>query len=499
MRPQHTRLHNVRLSPSTSRRCPARPTKIKTCVLALVTAFAMSHGTNSSTRAQAQGAAAQTSPSQAVAFVGVNVVPMDRERVLENQTVLVRGGRIAEVGPASKVKVPEGALRVEGRGKYLMPGLAEMHGHLPPPNAGEAVTEAVLFLFVANGVTTVRGMFGFPNHTALRERVARGELLGPTLYVAGPALSGQNVKTPADAERLAREHKAAGFDLLKVHEGLSREAYDKIVETSNAVGLKFGGHVAEQVGLLHALKSRQSTIEHLDGYLEALEADDSPIKHADPQTRAQKLLEHLDERKLPALARATREAGVWNTPTMALWQTFFSDESVDSLRQRPEVRYAPAQLVQGWVQQRNAMSQNPDAPKPGEARRVVALRDRILKALADAGAKLLLGSDAPQLFSVPGFSLRRETAAMGRAGLTPYQILESGTRNPALYFDAANEFGTVEAGKRADLILLDANPLADVSNVFDRRAGVMARGRWLPQADIQKRLDAMAAANAAGK
>ncbi|HEV2764301.1 MAG TPA: hypothetical protein VGV38_15080, partial [Pyrinomonadaceae bacterium] len=240
---------------------------------------------------------AQAAKTQTVAFVGVNVVPMDRERVLENQTVVVRDGRIAEIGPAAKTKVPEGALRVEARGKYLMPGLAEMHGHLPHPNTPPAVADSLLLLFVANGVTTVRGMYGFPNHVALRERAARNEILAPTLYVAGPALSGQSVQSPSAADTLVREHKQAGYDLLKVHEGLSREAYDRIVATANEVKIPFGGHVADAVGLPHAIKSRQSSVEHMDGYLEALEADDSPIRNADPQTRAQKLLEHLDERK----------------------------------------------------------------------------------------------------------------------------------------------------------------------------------------------------------
>lgn len=426
-----------------------------------------------------------------VAFVNVNVVPMDSERVLAGQTVLVRGETVVEVGPASKVKVPAGALRVDGRGKYLMPGLAEMHGHLPHPSTPAPVADSILLLFVANGVTTVRGMFGFPNHVQLRERAARNELLSPTLYVAGPALSGQSVQSASAADALVREHKQAGYDLLKVHEGLSREAYDRIVATANELKIPFGGHVAEGVGLLHAIKSKQSSVEHMDGYLEALEADDSPIRDADPQTRAQKLLQHLDERKLPALAAATRDAGIWVTPTQALWQTFFSSESTESLKQRPELKYVPPQMVAGWVKQRANMQQQ-GGPPPADAARIIQLRDRILKALADANAPLLLGSDAPQLFSVPGFSLHREMQAMAKAGLTPYQILASGTLNPARYWNAENEFGTVQAGRRADLILLDADPLKDISNVA-RRSGVMLRGRWLPEAELRRMLDALAA------
>ncbi len=207
--------------------------------------------------------AAQSQKSQPVAFIGVNVVPMDRERIIENQTVIIRDGRIAEIGPSAKVKIPQGALRVEAQGKYLMPGLAEMHGHLPHPNQGEAVANSFLVLFVANGVTTVRGMFGFPNHPALRDRIAKGEVLGPRLYAASPALSGQSVPNAEEAEKLVRKYKQDGFDLVKVHEGLSKESFDRIVKVANEVGIRLGGHIPNDVGLERALKARQSSIEHL--------------------------------------------------------------------------------------------------------------------------------------------------------------------------------------------------------------------------------------------
>ena len=434
------------------------------------------------------GTAAGQAATSTVAFVGVNVVPMDRERVLENQTVVVRDGRIAEIGPSARMKVPEGAERVDGRGKYLMPGLAEMHGHLPHPNQGEEAAALFLRLFVANGVTTVRGMFGFPNHPALRERIARGELFGPTLYAGSPALGGQSVKSPEEARRLVAEHKQAGFDLIKVHEGLSRESYDAVVAAAREAKIPIGGHIPDAVGLEHAIASRQSSVEHLDGYLEALEADDSPIRNADPATRAAKLLDHLDERKIAKLAASTREAGVWNAPTMALWQTIFGGETAEALRAaRPELRFVPPQMVEQWVKQRTGqMQQMGDLGDDG--RRILAIRDRILKALVGSGARILLGSDAPQLFSVPGFSLHREMRAMVAAGMTPYQVLEAGTRNPAEYLGAAKEFGTVEVGKRADLILVDANPLADVANVA-RRSGVMLRGRWYPESELRAMIE----------
>jgi dihydroorotase-like cyclic amidohydrolase len=465
--------------------------KIKSCLLIVILL-----AVNCLALAQGASGAGDSNKNRVVAFVGANVAPMDRERILENQTVIVRDGRIAELGPADKIKVPAGAFVIQAKGKYLMPGLAEMHGHLPHPNLGEQAANSFLLLFIANGVTTVRGMFGFPNHPALREKINNGEILGPKLYVAGPALSGQSVTSVEDAEQKVREYKKAGFDLLKIHEGLTLAEYDRIVAVANELGMPFGGHIPNDVGLLHALKSKQSSVEHLDGYVEALEADDSPIRNADAMTRAQKLVYNLDERKIPSLVRAAREAGAWNVPTMALWETFSLSESVESLKQRPEVKYMPPSIVNQWVQQRTGQLQQNGDPQAGP--RLIEIRNRILKALYDGGAGVLLGSDAPQLFSVPGYSLHREMAAMAKAGLTPYQILEAGTRNPAIYLKAASEFGVVEPGKRADLILVEDNPLKDVANVA-KRAGVMVRGRWFAESELRKMLDDLAASYSGSK
>lgn len=428
-------------------------------------------------------------PNKVLAFVNVNVVPMDRERILAGQTVIVSDGRITEIGPAAQIKVPEGALRVDGSGKYLMPGLAEMHGHLPPPNQGEQNTNAFLTLFVANGVTTVRTMYGFPNSLDIRKRVVNGDILGPTLYLACPALSGQSAPNPDEAEKLVRKYKQDGYDLLKIHEGLSVATYDRIVATANELKIPFGGHIPNAVGLEHAIKAKQSSVEHLDGFIEALEKDDSPIKNADGQTRSFKLINHLDEGKLPSLLALITETGAWNTPTMALWENINGEEKVEALRARPEMRFVPPQMVNGWTQQRQNILD--DGPGPDVGLRVLALRNRILKALA-AGDRVLLGSDAPQLFSVPGFSLHREMQAMVNAGLTPYQVLTAGTRNPAVYLNASKEFGTVEVGKRADLILVNENPLKDVANVA-KRSGVVLRGQWMSESDLQKKLEEIVA------
>lgn len=405
---------------------------------------------------------------EVVVFVGANVIPMDAERVLENQTVVVRDGRIAAIGPASDVAIPEGAVRIDARGKFLVPGIAEMHGHLPGPNTPPELTETIFFLFVANGVTTVRGMQGHPFQFELRERIERGDLLGPTLYLGSPALHGNAARTPEDGARLVREYHAVGFDLLKIHEGLSPETYDAIVATARELGIRWGGHVPDDVGLEHALAAGQSSIDHLDGYLELLGGDAA---------------------RIPDLVRATREAGAWVVPTMALWDhAFLGLRTIEELRAFPELQYLPPMAAEGWARQVEMMRRNQD---PDENARARELRRRLLAALSEAGVGILLGSDAPQMFSVPGFSLHREMQVMAEAGMAPYQILRSGTYNIAAYFNALDEFGTVSVGRRADLILLEANPLEDIANL-QRRAGVMVRGRWLAEAEIQERLAGIA-------
>jgi imidazolonepropionase-like amidohydrolase len=441
----------------------------------------------------APAAAPPVVAAKVTAFVGVTVVPCDRNRLLEDQTVVTDGARIVAVGPSAKVEVPPGATRVDGRGKYLMPGIAEMHGHLPDGNFPEENTQ--LTLFVANGVTTVRGVLGAPNHLVLRDRIERGELLGPRLFVYGPALNGQSTPTPEAGVAQVRAYKSAGYDGLKVHEGLSRATFDAIAIAAKQAGLPFGGHVPNDVGVERALEAGQKSIEHLDGYVEALERD--PMK--DPKATpvgldSSVVLDRVDESKIPALVAATRRAGAMVVPTMVVWRTLFGDAKVASLRELPELAYVPAVDVEAWVREKTEDEAN--APPEGDLRRLMALRDRLLGAFADAGL-VLLGSDAPQSFSVPGFSLRHEMQAMVRAGMTPWQVVEAGTVAPARFLGRANEFGTVEVGKRADLILVDGNPLDDVANVF-RSSGVMLAGRWLPKSALDALLADVAKSARAG-
>ena len=435
-----------------------------------------------------------------VAFVNVNVVPMDSERILEDQAVIVEDGRIVAIGSADEIGPAEGVEVVEAEGLYLMPGLTEMHGHLPNPRLSDIDIKNLLFLYVANGVTTVRGMQGEPSQFRLRDQVDHGLLLGPHLYLGSISMGGARVSTPEAAEQKVREYEVAGYDLVKVHEGLTLEAYDALARTASEVGIPFGGHVPDLVGLRHALVSGQVSIDHLDNYIEALVPDvtadaDAGTDTTEPQELAGlmgvgELMGDVDVSRIPELVRATVDAGAWVVPTMALWETaFFNDRpSADVLADRPEVRYMPPETVDSWSQ---AVDDRLAATDIETNRRVAALRRQILRALQEGGAQIALGTDSPQIFSVPGFAMHHEMALYVDVGMTPYEVLEIATRRPAEYFGAGDEFGTVAEGRRADLILVAGNPLDEIGNVANV-AGVMLSGRWLSQEELQRRLEEVA-------
>lgn len=437
-----------------------------------------------------------------VAFTDVTVVPMDRERTIAGQTVIVRGGKIAEMGPSARVRVPAGAVRVEGRGRFLMPGLAEMHAHVYGPNAPAQLTEELLTLYIANGITTIRGMLGAPSQFDLRRRTASGELLGPTMLVAAPSLNGRSAPTPDSAAKLIRLHKAAGYDLLKLHPGLSRATFDTIMAVSAREGITVGGHVSADVGLLRALEARQHTIDHLDGYFDALVPEAQrvgPWVGGIAPTGA--VVPLADTTRIPELVRRTKAAGIYIVPTEFLWENFALPGDPAQMAAFPEMKYVPKTMVDGWVKQKqDALRQTEGTGlTPELAKRFIDIRRRLFDDLADAGVPMLMGTDSPQMFNVPGFALHRELKVMKEAGLTNWQILVSGTRNVGDYVRTVlkgdGAFGTVAKGQRADLVLLDANPLAELSTI-ERPSGVMVRGRWLDRAEIDRRLAEIAARHA---
>lgn len=434
-----------------------------------------------------------------VAFVGVDILPMSAPGVQEDRTVVVVDGVITEVGPADDVVIGEGATIIDGEGRYLMPGLAEMHAHVPPGDdpSREAV-EDILFLYVANGVTSIRGMLGSAYQIPLAEEIRRGDVLGPTFYVGAPSINGTSAPTPEAAERLIREHVAAGYDLQKIHPGVSRESWDRMVAVAEEVGLTFGGHVPADVGLVHAIETGMSTVDHLDGYVQAVASDDvvAQVNTGQPIS-LERLVEGVDESKIDEIVSLTVERDVYVVPTMYLWENLYGAEDPEPFLSQPEMVYVSAQQREAWRRQAAG------GPR-GSAEAVRAfldVRDRILVALADAGAPIMMGTDSPQMFNVPGFALHREIDEMADAGMTNQQILESGTvavgRYVREHLGLDESFGTIAPGQRADLVLLGSNPLTDLDNLTDR-VGVMVRGQWVSREEIDAGLEALAAKHAGG-
>ncbi len=410
------------------------------------------------------------------AITGVSVVPMDRERVLEGYTVIVRNGAIEVLGPGDKVTVPGDVVRIDGRGKYLIPGLTEMHTHLGQGegNPSDALGRQ-LRLALANGVTTMRGLIAPPGIIPIRDKVNSGAVLGPTLYVAGPSLNGKSVPDPETGRRMVEDAKRQGYDLLKTHGGLTAESYDAIVAASKATGLRLVGHVTQGYGLDRALAAGQQ-VEHLDGYIAAALPGDGP--KPDDQIIEDEIAAKVTPEGIRAVAEMTRQAGVWNGMTLALFQVLAGGASPAELAASPEMKYVPPQAIAAWSDQ---IRQG-----PGALPVFLAVRDSIAVALYRCR-----GTPAGERGRSADFSDNRLRHPPRNAGDGPrrnpgYAVLEAATRNAAEWLGRADA-GTIAPGKRADLVLLDANPLADIANAA-RIRGVMLKGTWYDRAALDQLL-----------
>jgi imidazolonepropionase-like amidohydrolase len=423
----------------------------------------------------------------ATLFSNVRVVEVPEGRVTGPKDVLVQGGRIAAVAEHGTVRVRDAAF-IDGRGGYLMPGLTEGHAHVPGPKQKQ-YAEDVLLLYLAHGVTTIRGMLGDPWHLELRERLARGEVIGPRLFTAGPSLNGNSAPTPERATQLVRAQAAARFDFLKLHPGLKVDVFDAIAAAARAADLTFQGHVSQEVGLARALAARQRAIDHLDGYIEAL---------AKPGCSGARgigvfglgVVECVEDARIPALVKRTLDAGTWMIPTQILVEQWAAPPPADALRARQALRYMPPAVVSQWLERhRDFTAAQKGAPE--RSVRFIAIRRALIRQMHAAGVPILLGSDAPQVFNVPGDSALEELRLYVEIGLTPAEALATGTVNVARFFGVEERFGRLREGLEADLLLLEANPLEDIGAVR-RQAGVMVRGRWFSRSDLDSRLEALA-------
>lgn len=390
------------------------------------------------------------------AFVDFQVVPMDTERVLASHTVLVSDGVIRAVGPQGEIEVPEGATRIEGDGKlFLMPGLVDTHVHFE--------SDEMFDMFLINGVTSVINLKGGTEHLERRRQVLDGARAGPTIYSSGPFLNQPESGTADEAQDAVLECKEAGYDLLKIHGNLSREAFERMAEASRGFEIALAGHAPRnlpfdavlEVGMVWIVHAEELLYTHFTNY---------------------------DEERIPDMARRIAEAGIWITPTLSTFENIVvqwgKPESVDEARAHPD-----APPLAGWIWDRWKNESPYTGRAPAEwVEQALQFQFPLVKGLHDAGVRLMVGTDTPLPMMAPGYSIQQELDVLKRAGLTDSEVLVAATRHPGEFVDEhlrqRDSFGTVAVGKRADLVLLERNPLQD-SSATARPVGVMARGRWL--------------------
>jgi imidazolonepropionase-like amidohydrolase len=402
--------------------------------------------------------ASPASPRQAptcqngpIAFVDVSVLSMLDSTLEHGQTVLVRDGKVVATGAAN---LPPAVCRIEARGKVLLPGLADMHAHM---------SERDIPLFLANGVTLVRELNGTPSRVTLRDRIASSKVLGPRLIVGSPLLSGtpirvvrhRVVRSVDDAYAAAQEARDAGYDFLKVYDGLTLATYDALVQAGSRVGLPLVGHIPAEVGLQRVIDAGQH-FEHMDKIAWALAG------HA------------TDSSTLADLRRLFGGRVRWITPTVASLRALSGSRSreYDEMLRRPEVAYMDSGSIAWW------RSLHREGDRPADASPFYQFQIAVLKELKTLGNRFLLGTDTPNPLMVPGFSVHDELQALVRdAGFTPYEALLTATRNVGEFLSDST-IGVVRPGAVADLLLVEGDPLTDLATLR-QPSGVMVRGRWL--------------------
>jgi imidazolonepropionase-like amidohydrolase len=424
----------------------------------------------------------------------VAVVDVNTGQLLADRTVEIRGRTITAVDSAPRVQVTRGATIVDGRGKYLMPGLWDMHVHLSFP---EGAAQIFLPLMVANGVLGARDMHSFlAPIISLKRAVAAGTQIGPRLFVAGTAVDGPNsylpaariVHTPEEARTAVRELKAAGVDFIKVYSSLPKEPYLVVANEAKTEGIPFVGHVPYQLTAAEASDAGQKSLEHLTEVDVGTSSDEAAIKAEELEAMNQKhgyipdparLKLTFDSAKATALFERFRRNGTWQVPTLAV---FYQERQIaepgrsgnDSL-----LAYIPKMLRDYW----RSLPVDIATKMVGLA----AVHSDLVGRLNRAGVQLLAGTDCPNPFVYPGFSLHDELGLLVRSGLTPAEALRTATVNPAIFLGVTDSLGTVARGKVADLVLLDANPLTDIANTKRIRA-VIQGGRVLDRKALDEML-----------
>jgi imidazolonepropionase-like amidohydrolase len=451
-------------------------------------------------------AARSQAPGAPLVVAHVNVVDVVSGSVQRDVDVTIRDGRIAAVTPAS---TPAPGRVVDGRGKFLIPGLADMHVHW--------YDERYLGLFVANGVTRVRQMWGMPVHLAWRKRIEAGELLGPRFSIASPIVDGPRPFWPGsisvgDEETAAKtvaDVKKTGYDFVKVYGGLPRDVFFAIARAARANGLEVAGHVPVAVSAGEAADAGMASIEHFTNILISSSSAEARLRpllvqrvleggnmtqgitaEARAATRelSEQVLATYDEAKATALFARLARDHTWQCPTLTVIRNLASLDD-EAFTGDARLKYMPRQVREAWKPANDARTATKSKADYDLDRRTLRKYMEIVAAMRKAGVEFLAGTDVLNPFAFPGFSLHDELDLLVQSGLTPAEALRTATINPArfLHDDAAN--GSVAPGKNADLVLLEANPLEGITNTR-RIAAVVVRGRYLDRAELDGMLAA---------
>lgn len=416
------------------------------------------------------------------------------------------------MGPSAEVRVPADAKVVDGSGKYAIPGLADMHAHLTAAGEPGGSREFEIPLLLANGVTTVRDMGGYlETLRPLRKEIASGKRLGPQIFFAGPYLDGKpasfppaiEVTTEEEGAAAVRQLKAEGVDFIKVQSRLHPEAYRGIVEESKRQGLMFVGHVPDMLTALEATNAGQKSIEHLTGVFLGCSRDEEPLRderrQAPPEMetprdhllrdRAWKtrLLDTYDSRKAAELYAAFVRNGTWQVPTLPLLVDLSFAAPGKNWESDAELRYVPASVRRNW---KAGEVQSVEGDSGEDAELQARLKERALRTVAEmqrAGVRMMSGTDTPAPSVVPGFSLHEDLEYMVQAGLTPKEALQAATTGPAEYLGLGGQQGEIAAGQRADVVVLEANPLEKIENARRVRA-VVVNGALIEREELMEML-----------
>ena len=449
-----------------------------------------------------QGALCVAQPGD-IAFLHVAVVDVRNGQIATDMTVVVSGEIIRSVGRSREVHVSKQALQIEARGKYLIPGLWDMHVH----SLWNVERPSTFFpLFLANGVTGVREMGGpmpAADQVRWREQVERREIQGPRLVVAGSFVDGPRpiwpgsikVSTAEDGRSAVDSLKSDGVDFVKVYTGVPRAAYFGIAEETKKKSIPFVGHVPLEVGVDEASNAGQKSIEHLMGILLYCSSKSNELKSdlmggMNVNLLNDQLVSTYDVQKAAGLFALFARNGTWQVPTLTIRHArpyLHELQAADD----PRMKYMARVDVASW-------GSGNDARQPTDPQ-VIAGRKRLFQkeievvgSMRRAGVRFLAGTDTPNPFCFPGFSLHDELGFMVQSGMTPLEALQTATINPAEFLGLDKTLGTIEKGKVADLVLLEANPLESIANT-KRIAAVVSNGRYLDRSALDGLLADVAA------